>query len=318
VSERPGWLDDDPPPTAPRRPLLLVLAVVPWVVVAVLLVRPLGGAPDPADVPVATEERHGPVGGPEPDAPSLDPDGTFDHTGEPTEDPVDRDAPGRGDVADDAAHAPPRTEGGADAGSSGWSITEHRATWRIAPGDGATAAVAVAWARAWLTGLDPQLADAELEPIDDATYAEHLVVEAVERPEAGAAVVTVVAVLLRTGGQAATVERLAVPVVEPAGEAPRPAGRPWWLPAPDLGATPLTLEEVDDPELSLAAAEALAGAGLDAQLVALGRTEAWPWIAVVQGQHGDAGPLQEIWLRRHLDGFAVTGLPVAPDPEVAP
>jgi hypothetical protein len=212
---------------------------------------------------------------------------------------------------------------------AGWWIAEHRGNWRIGHGEGATASLATAVARAWLTGVEPRLAISGIAPDRDRTYVEHLVVEAIERPADGAAVVTLLAVVLDNDEdvRSAGVQRLAVPIAETVA-GPRPAGSPWRLPAPDLTPAPLVGEPVEDPELSLAAHDALEAGGLAdggrIELTSLVRTSGWPWIAHVRvhpspdAELDGASPWEAaIWLRRHLDGFALTGVPwssaAAPD-----
>jgi hypothetical protein len=297
----PGWLDDDPEADAPRdrRLILPVLAVLPWLVVLGLVLTPLVGDAPPAPASVGAEDHghasHHP-------APQMD-------AGRPaaTAPPADAEAP--------EDPSPPTEE------EAGWWIAEHRGNWRIGHGEGATAALAAAVARAWLTGLEPRLAISGIVPDRDRTYAEHLVVEAIERPADGAAVVTLLAVVLDNveDVRSAGVQRLAVPIAETVA-GPRPAGSPWRLPAPDLTPAPLVGEPVEDPELSLAAHDALEAGGLAdggrIELTSLVRTSGWPWIAHVRvhpspdAELDGASPWEAaIWLRRHLDGFALTGVP---------
>jgi hypothetical protein len=304
----PDWLDDaeDPPPRR-RRTALLVLAVLPWLVVLSALVSPrLAPTPTP--------------GGDDPDAGSDA--ATGDHDGH-----ADAPAPDAAGVGVPESTLPGAGEGaapaeGTDPVEPGWWLPEHRDNGRPGPGDGVTASVAVAVARAWLTGLPPRLEVGGITPAGDEGYVEHLAVEAIERPEAGAAVVTLLAVLLEVGEeQTADVRRLAVPLVEEAG-GPRPGGSPWWLPAPDLAAVPVDGEPVDDPALLAAATAAIHGAGLDhLEVVALERTFRWPWIARVRAD-GSRAPDGEadgaVWLRRHLDGFALAGEPLPRAPSGAP
>jgi hypothetical protein len=299
----PDWLDDDRTPPSPRRrTTLIVLAVLPWLVVLWALV-----SPRLSPLPVGEEDR------------------TQDRSDAATA-AADRD---RGDDESTpgaaAATGPEVARRGADEAGApgnatdpiepGWWLTEHRGDWRLGPGEGVMASVAVVVARAWLTGLPPRLEVAGIVPTGEEGYVEHLTVEAIERPEAGAAVVTLLAVLLEVGEeQTAHVRRLAVPLVEEPG-GPRPAGSPWWLPAPDLSAVPVDTEPVDDPELLAAAAAAVDGAGLGhLEVVALERTIRWPWVARVRGEgSGAAGGATTdgaVWLRRHLDGFALAGVPL--------
>jgi hypothetical protein len=290
----PPWLDAeaDPPelPARRRRWLLPLLAAVPWVLIAVLLLTrgPSGGVAD------ATQATGGEGG-----------TGTTSAEGPP-----------EADVAAPAA-TPDALPGDASAGST-WAISEHRGAWRIVPGDGTTAAIAVVVARSWLTGVAPMLELPGLPAPAEATYLEHLAVEAIERPAPGAAVVTLVAVLLERGAEdqhEVRVERLAVPIVE-VDDVPAPAGAPWWLPPPDLTVRELDRELLDDPDLQLAALEAFEAAGSPpVELLGLERTSSWPVIAHVRTEDPTGAAWEgPVWLRRHLEGFALAGLPLPSPP----
>lgn len=313
------WLestDDDPDGDAPRRarPLLLALASVPWLVVIALLVLPgrMGSedrAPGAADSPSSAEPDQGdarpgadagipgdaPPGGTEGDGEGVD-----GGTGE-----ADGGTPGGG---------PNPTVGTGTAGLPDEIVAlqgrEVRGGWRVAAGPEEAVALAVVAGRAWLTGVEPILElGFEPGPRSDGGYAEHLVVEAVEQPAADAIVVTLVAVVLDVGGGSPEVRRMAVPVaVTPDG--PRLAGSPWDLPPPVLDQVTLPRETTTDPTDLEAARTALVSAGLtDLDLVALNRTEGWPVIAEVATAGTDV--THEVWLRRHLEGFAVAGTTLA-------
>jgi hypothetical protein len=308
--DAPPWLDPEPDEVARprRRSLVALLAVAPWLVVIVLLVLPrASGAP--AGVGGADGPHHA---HPDPDEGAVD---AGDAITSPRDGTTDDD-----EDHDRAAPDDDLREGGAadgwDAGGTGWSITEERGNWRVAPGDGATTALAVAVARAWLTGVAPTLELAGIPPSRDATYVEHLVVEALERPAVGAAVVTLLAIVLERDDEDqhhVRVERLAVPVVE-TGPQPRPGGPPWWLAPPELEPAPLSGTPIADPEVHLAALDALRRGGLDdIELLALETSDGWPVLASVRvdGPHHD-GWEGTVWLRRHLDGFALAGVPLGP------
>jgi hypothetical protein len=321
-NDLPDWLDADPEP-APgrhRRSAFILLAVVPWVLVVLLIVTQVSGTP--AGVPAP--DADGPAGTLDRPTASLGnaattPDGLIADGSEPTASESDEPAviaPGEDGGRPSGPHGLPPEDADPDAavGGGGWWGAEHRGNWRLSPGEGATAALATVVARAWLTGIPPHLDVAGVAPLDEGTYAEHLVVEAVERPDEGAAVVTLLAVVLDAGDdQRVNVQRLGVPVAETP-DGPRPGGSPWLLPAPDLSPAGPSAEPVDDPAQLLAALDALERAGYrDPELRALARSTGWPWIADVRVRLPD-GPAWEgsVWLRRHLQGFALAGLPHAP------
>ncbi|MBS3942129.1 MAG: hypothetical protein KG028_14310 [Actinobacteria bacterium] len=283
--ELPDWMD---PPAEdadrPRRRLhrLVALAVVPWVVVAVLVgwrgdgeavdaTRRLGDAAVAAEPPEDRPEHH-----PE---------------DEPDDEPVEQPSP--------------------EANGDTLVAETWQGGWREFPGDGATVAVAAAVARAWLTGLAPVLDVAGVTPDDATGYAEHLTVEAIERPGPGAAVVTFSAVVLDGGDPAtARLRRVAVPVDERAVD-PRPAGAPWELKGLDLTPTaPDVADELGDEHWPAAEAALRAGGFVDAELHGLQRTTAWPVLAAISTPTPDGPRHQVVWLRRHLDRFVVAGLPL--------
>ena len=312
-----NWIDDtsDEAPGTRRRPaLLLVAASVPWLVVVALLALP---------------GRLGGVNGAAPHDPGVS-----------LRDAGSDDAPadaGSGDTPSDTTPAGPSpTDSGSEAGAATppphqpqaptetsparppdtsetpLALTEHRGRWRTEAGPEEAAALAVAVARAWLTGLSPPLHVDGVSPEADDRYAEHVVVEAVEQPGPEAAVVTLLAVVLEGDDLSARVRRLAVPIAWEQGS-PRPAGQPWWLPGPTLDPLVPDTEPVDDPDEYLAVLDALAAAGLeDAEVHHLGATSGWPVVAEVTATTGGgdriAGP---VWLRRHLDGYVVAGTAAA-------
>ncbi|MBW3621519.1 MAG: hypothetical protein KY461_14845 [Actinobacteria bacterium] len=286
---RPAWLavDDLPPvdatPTRPRGPWLFAAAAIPWLVVVALLVRPTGPTPDAA-VPA-----------------------TFPS---PTETPTPTDA-----AAGEVGGAP----GASDDGDLRATITSSGAL--VAVDEDEARAVAVVAARRWLTTVGPGAADPGTS--SDAVYAEHLVVEGVDHPAPGAAVVTVRAVVLRIEGGdygATEVRRVAVPLRFDAGGA-SPAGTPYALPVDDPSLVPIeTTEAIEDPDLLLVAGEALAAAGYrDISVVALHRTSSWPLVVTADASVDD-GPARRlaVWLRPHLGRLVVAGTRPRPAPTASP
>lgn len=303
-ADRPAWLDVDDlePPSAVRRPSrttwLLAGATLPWLAVAVLLVRPPGGHDDP-----------GAIEGPP--------------SGRPTASPAAATplpAPGT------SALAPTGTAPSASILSSGALIAVDEDEAR---------AVAVVAARRWLTTVGPDAA----APPPDATggdggdagaaggvYAEHLVVEGVDHPGPGAAVVTVRALVLRVAGdvyEGVEVRRVAVPLRFDAGGA-APAGDPYLLPLDEPVPAPIeSTGSIDDPDLLLLAGEALVAAGYRVDEVhALHRTASWPLVVTADVGVGDA-PARRlgVWLRPHLGGLVVAGTrpgPAEPHPASGP
>jgi hypothetical protein len=314
--DAPPWLDPEPDEVASprRRSVVALLAVAPWLVVIVLLVLPRASGP-PAGAGRADGPHHS---HPDPDEGAVD---AGDAISSPRDGTIDEVAGDDRAGEDDELRHGRAADGSAEDGTA-WSITEARGNWRVAPGDGATAAVAVAVARAWLTGVAPTLELAGIPPSRDGTYVEHLVVEALERPAVGAAVVSLLAVVLERGEDDqhhVRVERLAVPVVE-TGSQPRPGGPPWWLAPPELEPAPLDGTPIADPEMHLAALDALRRGGLDdVELLALETSDGWPILASVRVHDGHRDGWEgTVWLRRHLDGFALAGVPLGPADRTPP
>lgn len=326
--DRSPWLDDgdvdaEGPGGRRRLRFLAAVATLPWLVVGAVVLVPAwrGGPASPHDPAHGGHVGHtdqaavpDPPGGPAPPPGGWEqPQTPGDGHGGPPPGP-DGPTPPDDELAPAAPDAPaPYPDDLLDPGGV-LGLTELRGDWRIGPESGDLAAVAAIVARAWLTGVEPVLSVGDLDPLEG-HYVEHLVVEAVERPSTDTAVATLAAVVLEDGGEGfvARVRRLAVPlVVGPAGG--RPAGPPWFLPAPDLRPAALPTVPVDDPAVLLAAAEAVTAAGyLDAELHALERTDHGPWVARISARTPDGvavdGP---VWLRRHLDGFVVAGTPLSP------
>jgi hypothetical protein len=332
--EPAGDGDEDAPRRA--RPLLLALASLPWLVVIGLLVLPGRMPADEPQPDQATDLDHAdalhddPATSADPVSPAEGPSGDDD-----TEvGAVDGSAEGAdGGDPDETA---PLEAGPVPADPLDELLTlegrELRGRWRVEAGPEEAVALAVVAGRAWLTGVEPVLDlgfDADRPP--GSGYAEHLVVEAVEQPAPDALVITLVAVVLDTGGGAPSVRRLAVPVAATP-DGPRLAGPPWELPPPVFDQVTLPREATEDEASLDAARAALLAAGLtELDLVALHRTSGWPVIAEVATPGADR--IHEVWLRRHLDGFVVAGTtlagvgndaalpdtdPALPDPDPAP
>jgi len=278
------WLDDEgtgaqeTPPR--RRQLLLVLATVPWLLVAALLLLPDG----PTDEPAAAA------------ADGAIPDTEAGAAGTP---PTTQGS--------DPTPLPPEPTPVVDEGVL--TLQELRGRWRVAPGEEEAASLALAVARASLSGIGPRLELAGIEA-DPSTYAEHLIVEAIERPSSEVAVVTVLAVVLvddPSGQTRMELRRVAVPIAMTA-EGPRPVSAPWPLQAPDLAAFEPDLEPLADEALEAAAASALAAAGLGGHTIeSLETAPGWPVVAHLTG--GD-GP-RSVWLRHHVGGLVVSGTTLA-------
>lgn len=286
-----GWFDAPPEPRRrARSAVVLVLAAIPWVVVTAVLLRP-----DPGDVGAAagTDAR-------------------------PAADAALRPTAPAGPVPDPAATTPPTAVAPANTGAVLATGTRGATTLVEA------AAVGLVVGRAFTSGHGAPLAIDGVPAADLDGYVEHLTVEAVDHPGPDLAVVTLLAVVLRAAdGRYATahLRRLAVPVhVDGAGA--RPAGTPWWLPAPELAARPVELEAVADEDLLLAAAEAVAAAGYaDVATLTVSTTGAWPLVAdLTATAPGDDAPrTHRLWLRHHLGGLVVAGhRPPSPPPIVPP
>jgi hypothetical protein len=117
--------------------------------------------------------------------------------------------------------------------------------------------------------------------------------------------------------------RLAVPVaLDPGGV--RPAGAPWPLPVDDMAVTPPTTHPVDDPDLRLAAAEAVTTAGYrDVALTSLSRASGWPWVVHVRAHapQEDVSRDHVLWLRPDVGRLVVAGTAAPADarpPDAAP
>ncbi len=303
------WLDDAPEPEHerrdPRRRFVVVgMAAIPWVIVAALLLAPDGAANDGVGSDASTEEA-GEVSDPSEAAPDDPADGSLATEG----------------ATDDMTPEPSTRSGPTTMADDGPSPVSPRVASESGMVRDALAARATIIARAWLTGVAPHLDVPGLTPADPTSYAEHVVVEAVDQSDPPAAVVTLLAVLLRETpeGLRADIRRVAVPLVIESGQA-QPAGEPWWLPSPDLHSVELPSEDQTDPAWFEAAADGLRAAGLeDVQVSALARTDRWPWRAQVRARTPDGEQIDgPVWLRWNGVGFDLAGAVPGGTPHTAP
>lgn len=284
--------EDDGPPRGRRGRLLLVAAVVPWLLVGAVLVRTPS---DPPDASPATSETGHDEHGPPAEAPLA--------TAGASED---------GTTVDGPADPWPATSDGE------WSdapvFTEPDALilgGRVSAGAGEAAAVGLLVAREWLGDIGVSVAT-DLGSDASGTYVEHLIAEDVDLPAPGAAVVTVVAVVLTVEGDAyggAELVRLAVPVRLDR-EGARPAGAPWRLPPPDLRVDDLDTTEVDEPAIATDAGAALIAAGYEVvEVVSIATSDGWPLVVTVEAiAPGETTARRhDVWVRQHLDRLVVAG-----------
>lgn len=287
--DMPSWLLEDTEDEAPSRDrrwgrlALIVAAVLPWVVVAAIIVGRSGVGRAGSD--------------PAPTAASAAATGTVAAQETPVE---QTSAPG-----------PAVTDEG--------STVLFTSPARTRPTTSDAAAMAMVAARAWLTDVGPSLSlsgdgatDQPEAGTSGLTYVEHLAVEGVDHPAPGHAVASVLAVVLEVEDgdyRDVTVRRLAVPLRFDADGA-RPAGEPWWLGAPKIAPVEVAGETVDDPELAAEAGAALAEAGYaDVEILRLEKTDGWPWRITAAAVAPFSSDRQEhvVWLRSHQGGFVVAG-----------
>lgn len=296
--ERPllGWggePHDEPRPG--RRALIVAAAAAPWLVVAALLLRP--GPPEPTAATGATgAARVGGTAGPAGTAPSP---ATSAAPGAASSGAAGRSSPAQATTVPEPTPAP----------APGYLISSAA---RHTPGAGDAAAVGAVVARSWLDSVGPPLdADLPAGPGSEA-YVDHLLVEAVDLPSPGHAVVSLLALVLDADGDryaGARLVRLAVPV-RLDGEGARPAGAPWRLPEPDLTPASPRWSAVDDPDLLADAGTALEATGYrDVEVHRLERSPGWPWrVTATAVAPGTEVPAQHrIWLRSHLGRLTVAG-----------
>ena len=265
----------------PRTRLPLVLAVA-LAGLAVLVVR------SPHDVLALLT----PTGTPQPVPATAPVDSVGDTTAQQDRTPGD-DARSAVGASDGRWGAPARRPG-----EAGVVVEEVRGGWRVTSGIEEAVALAVVTAHAWVeqrpgrTTGGGQRAMVTVGPV----------VEAVERPGAFHAVVTLLV------GVDGALERIAVPVRLDLPD-PAIAGAPWLLPSPSGAPSPLDGTPIGDAVLIEAARDALEGIGIARERVlALEATDGWPFIARL-----DDDASGHPWLRWHLDRFVVAGLPLDAD-----
>ena len=178
-------------------------------------------------------------------------------------------------------------------------LREVRGGWRVEPGVEEAAALALIVGHGWRS--DRVATEDDMGEEDTRRL---VVIEAVEQPGYGAAVITL---LIAPRGVSldgrTTLHRVAVPIVIDLDGASL-GGPPWELPPPAHEPRALAGAPVDDLELVASARRALDAAGHDGgSLVTLEATAGWPFIA-------RTATGAQLWLRWHVDGFVVTGLPL--------
>lgn len=300
------WIEDeDDGRRRPRSVLaILVIAAIPWVIVAAIVLLPDRNERDSAGSggeAAAGESEHNDDAGPQRQEGPTDPERTEDVGSDHQDGALD----GR-DVAPFGRDEPP-TDGH---GLSNPAGADDQGVGSATSTDLALAATATVVARAWATGVDPRLDVPGVDPEQRPRYAEHVAVESIDHASSGLAVVTLVAVVLEEldEGLGADLRRIAVPLAVVDGS-PRLAGMPWWLPPPAIQPAEVEVEAVVDPTLLASAADALQHAGYDdVEVSVLYRTAEWPWIAgftaLAPGREQVSG---EVWLRQEHDRFVLAG-----------
>lgn len=296
------WTDDEDTPRRPRSvATVIAIAAIPWLIVAALIFLPrASGAPDVGDQRAVPADM----------GDDVSDDGVTTEPPRSAGELPDGGTQGRDGEAGATADAPDQLgEVTVPSDDSGPPPDEDRRG--PAPTDRELAALATVIARAWTTGVAPPLHVEGFPATTDLRYAEHVVVESVERPSAPLAVVTMLVVLLEETEDdlRADVRRLAVPLAIHTAQ-PRAAGEPWWLPAPDLTTLELGGETYDDPSLYLEAEEALQRAGYrEVTVDGLQRTSAGVWLASVRGRDPSGRDRQATpWLVHDGQGFTLLGL----------
>jgi hypothetical protein len=291
-----GGGDDWLPTARPSRARwLLIAAACPWVVLAAMFV---GGRP------AASPDAHTsvPADGPPPEMSVVAPEEPDPVAGQASE-PGPADAPPQG-------------------GAGGADLADLLVITSTEVPDTRTRAVGLAAlaARTWLSSLPSAATIPGIghHPNADHQYVEHVTIESIDQPARGAAVITIHALVLPVGSDGygpPRAVRLAVPVAFDARDAWL-AGQPWMLPTPDTVVRPLEATAIDDPDLQLAAIDAIERAGWQVtSLERLARTAGWPLVATARAippGHDDEVEVA-LWLRVEVDRLVVAGTAPAPD-----
>lgn len=302
--------EDRDRPRKPRSVLtVLLIAAVPWAIVAAIVFLPDRQADEP-DLPVATPPS-------DPTAEDVSGDAEPDVTaaeqpGDPASDEEAQEGASPGGDEE-------RASGAESYGMSGSGVTppggeshgsgELPLTQVDLRSERALISLATVVARAWATGVDPELPVVGVDPSQQPRYAEHVTVEAVHR-EGELAVVVLLAVILEQfdDGMGAELRRIAVPLVE-GPEHPALAGAPWWLSPPSFAPAEVLATPDEDPEHLRAAEDALRDAGYrDIEVHGLGRSDGWAWIVDVAAVAPGGEPVEgALWLREASHGFELAG-----------
>lgn len=292
-----GGGDDWRPTAHPSRARwLLIAAACPWVVLAAMFV---GGRP------AASPDAHGGM-----------PPG--DHPPQTSVVASDEPDPVAGTATEPAPAGTPAQEPDA----IGADLADALVITSAEVPDTRTRAIGLASfaARTWLSALPSPATIPGIgqHPNADQQYVEHLVVESIDQPARGAAVITFHALVLDVSSDAygpPRAIRLAVPVAFDAREAWL-AGTPWLLAATDPQVRPLEATPIDDPDLQLAAIEAIERAGWQVtSLERLERAAGWPLVATARAvpPGHEAEVDVALWLRVEVDRLVVAGTAPAPD-----
>lgn len=295
MTDRADWIDDDAPPRqGGRRMPLLVAAIVPWLIVAFVVLR--GDGAVEADAPAAADLAGG-VDAPAPADPPTEERGAAAAT-----EPHDRTGMA-------APSTDPDTGASSDDGTGESPEAEVHSSTELSLG--VAEATAVAIARAWLSDGGPDLTVDGVNA-DRRAYLEHVTVERVELAGADHAVATLSLVLLEREDDTyvdVLVRRAAVPL-RLTDATIRPAGAPWWLPSPpDLSPTPPAADAVDDAATRDDVLRALVASGYrDPDVLDVAETSDGTVVAEVDGITTTGERLDgPVWLVPAGEGLRVLG-----------